>query len=100
MRNNSRCVAAGVTPSTKDEVEACYPSLTANGDVYKTFVEHVKGVFSTAVADCYGRFVLLTEPIVSQPTINRLVALFKSKFQDQYWAIASLLNYTVHMKRF
>jgi hypothetical protein len=76
-----------------------YPSLAASGDVYKTFIEHVDSVFSQAVADCFGMFVLLTEPIISQQAINRLVALFKAKFQDQYWAIASLLNYTVHMKK-
>jgi hypothetical protein len=80
-------------------LEDVYASLTVGGNVYKAFVQHVDGVFANAVFDCYGRFVSLTEPIVSQTTISRLVGMFKTRFPDQYWGIACLLNYNMHMKK-
>jgi hypothetical protein len=95
----TKLLATTVGPTTEDYSEV-YGSLTADGDVFKYFVQHVEGVFEKAVVDCYGRFVSLTEPIVSQPSMVHLVDLFKEKFQAQYWAIAMLLKYNVNMKLF
>jgi hypothetical protein len=75
-----------------------YSQLDFGGDVYKTFVQHIDGVVEKAVIGCYGTFVSLTEPIISHQEIVRLVAMFKSKFAEAYWALAQLLNYTRHMK--
>jgi hypothetical protein len=75
-----------------------YPDLVFCGDYYKTFEQHVEGVFRDAVMECYGCFVSLTVPIVSQLTIVRLVDLFKSRFKTQYWVLATMLNYNEHMK--
>jgi hypothetical protein len=92
-------LALTVSP-TKDDHSDMYCSLTAEGDVINLFVQHVDGIFCQAVVGCYGQFVSLMEPIVSQYTIVRLVKLFKDKFKAQYWAIALLLKYNVHMKKF
>jgi hypothetical protein len=76
-----------------------YQGLAFSGEHYTTFVQHIDGVFKSAVKACYGKFVSLTAPIVSQKTIIRLVEMFKSRFQHQYLAIAVLLNYTTHMNK-
>jgi hypothetical protein len=75
-----------------------YRGLSFGGDNYKTFLQHVDLVFKSAVKECYGHFISLTAPIVSQETIVKLVDMFKSRFQEQYWAIATLLKYSDHMK--
>jgi hypothetical protein len=73
--------------------------LAFGGETYREFVKHVDDVFQTAVVECYGRFVSLTEPIISQTTICGLVDLFKIKFLNQYTALSVLLNYEEHKKR-
>jgi hypothetical protein len=75
------------------------PFLAFGGATYREFVRHVDGVFENAVVNCYGRFVTLTEPIISQTSISLLVDLFKSKFPNQYSALSVLLNYKEHKKR-
>jgi hypothetical protein len=70
-----------------------YCSLIVEGDEYNAFVQHVDGIFCQAVVDCYGHFVSLTEPIVSQTQVVHIVELFKSKFQAQYWAIAVYIDH-------
>jgi hypothetical protein len=75
-----------------------YEGLSFGGDNYSSFVSHVDGVFKAAAKECYGHFVSLTEPIVSQEMIIKLVNIFKAWFQQQYWAIATLLKYSDHMK--
>jgi hypothetical protein len=59
-----------------------YKGLSFSGDHYTTFVHHVDGVFKSAVEDCYGKFVSLTTPIVSQTTMVRLVEMFKAHFEQ------------------
>jgi hypothetical protein len=73
------------------EVGDAYRSLTFPADIYNVFVQHVDGVFRKAVRLCYGYFVSLTEPIISQPAIDALVTEFKARFSNQYWAIAKKL---------
>jgi hypothetical protein len=74
-------------------------TLGFGGDSYNDFVQHVDGVFEEAVKACYGRFVSLSEPIISQQAIVRLVDMFKRQFPSQYSAISMLLNYDEHKKR-
>jgi hypothetical protein len=74
-------------------------TLGFGGDSYNDFVQHVDGVFEEAVKACYGRFVSLSEPIISQQAIVRLVDMFKQQFPSQYSAISMLLNYDEHKKR-
>jgi hypothetical protein len=43
-----------------------FAQLNFGGDIYKTFIQHADGVFEQAVVHCYGCFISLTEPIISQ----------------------------------
>jgi hypothetical protein len=73
--------------------------LAFGGDRYHEFAQHVDGVFKQAITTYYGRFVSLTEPIISQTTICGLVDLFKTEFPNQYTALLILLNYEEHKKQ-
>jgi hypothetical protein len=87
------------TAEFEDSVDL-FPSLVVGGDIYKSFVQHVDGVFRQSVVDCYGCFVSLTEPTVTGVEINLLANEFKIRFAVQCWAIAAQLNCRNHMKNF
>jgi hypothetical protein len=72
--------ASSATPRVCDDTS--FSTLPVVGADYNAFVKHVDGVFEKAVKECYGRFVSLTEPIVSQTTINLMVDMFKSQFKE------------------
>ncbi len=48
-----------ITAEFEDSVDL-FPSLVVGGDIYKSFVQHVDGVFRQSVVDCYGCFVSMT----------------------------------------
>jgi hypothetical protein len=66
-----------VTAELEDSADS-FPSLVVGGDVHNSFVQHVDGVFRQSVVDCFGCFVLLTEPIVTAVKINLLANEFKN----------------------
>ncbi len=53
-------------PEAPPPISESFTRLDYAGDVFKTFVQDVDGVFERAVVKCYGTFVSLTEPIVLQ----------------------------------
>jgi hypothetical protein len=83
--------------STLNPLDAC--SIEFGNENYTDFVNHVDTVFRKACDGCYGRFVSLTDPIVSQATMKRLSDMFKAQFPVQYATLAKLLNYEAHFER-
>jgi hypothetical protein len=76
-------------------------SLTLGGPIFQAYSSKVDGTIAVAVAKSYGQSVMLTEPIMLQPTINRLAeecqrSLFS--FQSRATAICTLLNFCENSK--
>jgi hypothetical protein len=88
-----------VTAELEDSIDS-FPTLVLGGNVCKSFVQHMDGVFRQSVIDCFGCFVSLSKPIVTGAEINGPVNEFKKRFPAQHWAIAAQLNCRNHMKNF
>jgi hypothetical protein len=84
--------------SVKDPSDDC--GLEFGDATYTDLVNHGDTIFEEVIKECYGRFVVSTEPIVSQvTTMKRLTDHFKQPFPVQYNALAKLLNYEERMRR-
>jgi hypothetical protein len=87
----------GDVTSTLNPLDAC--NIEFGSDKYMDFVNHVDTVFQKTCDECYGRFVSLADPIVSQTTMKQISDMFKAQFPVQYATLAKLLNYEAHFER-
>jgi hypothetical protein len=59
---------------------------------FASFESFVAGVCKTAIRTCYGQFVVLTAPLLSQVQLAGMASKLKKEFPSVYTTISSLLN--------
>jgi hypothetical protein len=60
---------------------------------FKEFESTVNSVFLVAIKDCYGKFVAITKPLVTQSQMSSLCSDFKRLLPIPYETICMMLNY-------
>ena len=66
--------------------------LLSNNSDFKYFNSYVNGECQKAIGDMYGKFLLLSSPILTQALLSSFAERFKATFPTQYKAIMCFIN--------